>query len=123
VTRSIRPARLSGVCFWRSRFADPVSKNRPGLRSASTAALMARSSPGARWISSTMSGPAVELTNPTGSDAAAASVVASSRLRKTKPSAMNRRARVVLPDCRGPSSMTTGLSASDSRSRDSTNLS
>ena len=62
-------------------FADPVSRNRPGDRSASTADLIASASPGARCTSSITAGaapPASPATKPSGSPAAAARAAAES---------------------------------------------
>ena len=67
------------------RLAEPVSKNRPAAwperRSRSTAALIGRKSPGARWISSSATTPYSPSMNPAGSLCAAASVVGSSSVR------------------------------------------
>ena len=61
-------------------FADPVSKNRPGRRSSSTACLIASMRSGARWISS-MIIDSLRRTKLMGSASAAASTAGSSSVR------------------------------------------
>ena len=99
--------------------AEPVSRNRPGRGSASTVVLIARTSSGARWISS-MTALSRPRTKPTGSADAASRTVASSSVTNGTSSPAIHCASVVLPDCRGPDSSTTLVSARASRTRFST---
>ncbi len=92
--------------------AEPVSRNRPGRRSRSTLRLIKRNRSGTRCTSSRMLRSGRPSTNPSGSDCAAASTTASSKLTYSAgcPAAVRLRTRVVLPDWRGPWINTTGVS-------------
>jgi hypothetical protein len=73
-----RPARDSETCRMRRRFAEPVHRNRPGVRLRSTSSLMTESSLGARWISSIVIGSA-PMRRASGSRTAVSMAVKSSR--------------------------------------------
>ena len=118
-TIPMRPASESATRGSVIQSADPVSRNRPGRGSASTEVLIARTSSGARCISS-MTALSRPRTKPTGSADAASRTVASSSVTKGRSSPAIRCARVVLPDCRGPDSSTTLVSAKASRTLFST---
>ena len=64
--------------------AEPVSRKRPGVRSLSTASLMASSRSGARWTSSMNAGPLKPAMNPSGSARAASRVARTSRLSSSR---------------------------------------
>ena len=96
--------------------ADPVSKKRPRVRSSATLCLMASSSSGTRWTSSTVTGPLIEETKATGSFFAADNVARSSKGRYcfNYGPACRASTKVVFPDCLGPRRNTTGAYASAS---------
>jgi hypothetical protein len=78
---SIRPARDSEIFGRRRILADPVRRKRPGFRSRSTSAFMAKNRSGTRWTSSMMTFSSVERINSCGSFFAAAKIVASSKVK------------------------------------------
>ena len=63
----MRPASDSVTLGSSRRLADPVSRNRPGRRSWSTAILITGSSSGARWISSKVTASGKFCRKPAGS--------------------------------------------------------
>jgi hypothetical protein len=115
---STRPASDSDSRGIARTFAEPVSRNRPGLRSRSTLALIARNNSGARCTSSIATGPSSPAMNPSGSPVAAACAAPpSSVMYRRSPFSKRSRTSVVFPTCLAPCNSTTGLSASAARSR------
>ena len=114
---STRPASESGEIEPRKRSTEPVIRKRPGRGSSSTTCLRARMRLGARWISSITAAGWARM-KPTGSLRANRLNCWSSRVMKGRPSAAAmRRARVVLPDWRGPTMATMRVSSSAARTR------
>jgi len=100
---SARPAKLSCADGNRSRFAEPVSRNRPGRRSRLAVASIANIKPGARCTSSAANNPSTESTNPAGSDRAARHTGSSSSVTSLPPRVRAMAiAGVLLPTCLAP---------------------
>ena len=112
-----RPASESGAIEPLNRSTEAVIMNCPGRRHSSTTCLSDRIKPGARWISS-MTAVGCSRTNPIGSFLANCLDRSSSRLTNCNPRSLAiRRARVVLPDWRGPTIATMRVSVSASRTK------
>ncbi len=117
---SMRPGRASGRVRSASTRDDPVSRNRPGVGSRSTATLIGRSRSGTSWISSMTMSPSWS-TKPVGSSRADRSVAGSSSNRVTVFARWRAASlvRVLLPAWRAPLTSTTRVSASASVTSDS----
>ncbi len=117
--RSIRPASVSDTPRLALSCEEPVTRNRPGRSSVSTAAFSAISNSGTRCTSSMARSPGRPIRKPRGSAAAATRASRSSRETYTPfgESPTMRCTSVDLPACRGPTTPTTRVSASASMIR------